>query len=203
MGVGVFYFILGDWVDGIWTGVMGLFLNNAARGSYEQVLIRQALAGEPVGRFMNREPIVVPPGLDLRAWVEDYVYRYHRKTFPVVHDGRLEGVITTAALADYPRESWPQHTVGEVMRRDLGAISVAPQTDAVVALSRMQATGSSRLLVVEGERLLGILSLKDLLRFLQLKLQLEGPEGRPTPPGPPPPPHASEGITRNEPSPSP
>jgi Zn-dependent protease/CBS domain-containing protein len=195
MGMGVLLFILGDWINGVWTAVMGLFLNNAARGSYEQVLIREALAGEPVGRFMNREPVVVPPGLDLRTWVEDYVYRYHRKTFPVVHEGRLEGVVSTAALAQYPRESWPQHTVGELMRRDLASVCVTPQTDAMEALSRMQATGSSRLLVVEGERLLGILSIKDLLRFLQLKLQLEGPGRRPAPPAPP-----SEGITRDEPS---
>jgi Zn-dependent protease len=201
MGLGIFQFVRGNWVGGIWTGVLGLFLNGAARGGYEQVLIRQALAGEPVGRFMNREPIVVPPGLDLRSWVEDYVYRYHRKTFPVVHEGRLEGVVTTAALAGYPRESWPRHTVGEVMRRDLGAVSVAPHTDALEALGKMQATGSSRLLVLEGERLLGILSLKDLLRFLQLKLQLEGPDGHPgPPPAPPPPPGPAAG---NEPRASP
>jgi CBS domain-containing protein len=194
MGLGVFYVMLGDWVDGIWTGVMGYFLYTAAQGSYQQVLIRQVLAGEPVGRFMNREPIVVPPQLDLRTWVEDYVYRYHRKTFPVVHDGRLEGVVSTTALAPYPRESWPEHTVAEVMRRDLAAISVAPQTDALEALGKIQATGSSRLLVVEGERLLGILSLKDLLRFLQLKLQLEGLNRHAAPPHPP------QEISRNEPS---
>ena len=38
----------------------------------------------------------------------------------------------------------------------------------------MRATGASRLLVVENDRLVGIVSLKDLLRFLDLKLQLEG-----------------------------
>ena len=40
----------------------------------------------------------------------------------------------------------------------------------------MQSTGSSRLLVTEGDRLVGILSLKDLLHFLQLKMELEGTE---------------------------
>jgi signal-transduction protein with cAMP-binding, CBS, and nucleotidyltransferase domain len=38
----------------------------------------------------------------------------------------------------------------------------------------MQRTRSSRLLVTEGNRLVGIVSLKDLLRFLNLKLELEG-----------------------------
>ena len=34
-------------------------------------------------------------------------------------------------------------------------------------------TGASRLMVVEGDRLLGILTLKDLLRFFALKMELE------------------------------
>jgi Zn-dependent protease/CBS domain-containing protein len=181
---GVLLFIRGD-LNGIWMGLIGLFLNNAARSSYQQVLIRQTLAGEPVGRFMNPHPVVVPPTLNLREWVEDYVYHHHRKAFPVVQDGRLQGVITTRALAEYPRESWDQHTVGEVMRHDVTALSIGPGADALQALGKMQATGSSRLLVVEGDRLLGIISLKDLLRFLHLKLELEGEGGEEArPPGP-------------------
>jgi CBS domain containing-hemolysin-like protein len=37
----------------------------------------------------------------------------------------------------------------------------------------MQRTGVSRLLVTDGDHLLGIVSLKDLLRFLNLKLELQ------------------------------
>jgi hypothetical protein len=40
-------------------------------------------------------------------------------------------------------------------------------------LSHMSRTGASRLLVVDGDRLLGILSLKDLLKFFALKMELE------------------------------
>jgi Zn-dependent protease/CBS domain-containing protein len=168
-----------NWLGGIWMGLIGLFLNNAARGSYQQIVIREALQGEPVGRFMNPEPIVVPPHLDLRHWVEDYVYRYHRKAFPVAENSHLEGLISTQALSRVPREEWDRHTVGEIMRQDTSAITISPRADAMQALSKMQATGSSRLLVTEGDRLLGIVSLKDLLRFLNLKLQLEDGNGAP------------------------
>jgi Zn-dependent protease/CBS domain-containing protein len=182
---GVVQFFFGNVLGGIWSGLIGLFLNSAARGSYQQVLIRQALEGEPVRRFMNTEPIVVPPDLDLRGWVEDYVYRYHRKAFPVGSDGRLEGYVTTQVLSHFPRSEWAAHTVGEVMERDLGPLTIVPDADAMQALGQMQRTGVSRLLVVEGGRLVGIISLKDLLRFLHLKLELEQHEGagrRPAPP---------------------
>ena len=51
--------------------------------------------------------------------------------------------------------------------------SIGPDEDAMVALSRMNRTGRARLLVVEGGELLGIVSLKDLMEFLSLKLDLE------------------------------
>ena len=173
ISLGILNFFAGDIFQGIWLGLIGLFLNNAARGSYEQVLVRQVLRGEPVSRFMTRELMVVPPGLNLRGWVEDYVYRYHRKMFPVASNGHLEGVIGTLALARYPREEWDKHTVAEAMRQDVDALSIPPDTDALEALGKMQRTGSSRLLVTDGDRLVGIVSLKDLLRFLDLKLELE------------------------------
>jgi len=176
IGVGVLVMFSGEIIPGMWLGLIGLFLNNAARSSYQSVLIRQALAGEPVSRFMTRDPIVVPPWMNLREWVEDYVYRHHRKMFPVVADGRLEGVLSTQDLADFPRSQWGEHTVAEAMHRDVEARSISPQIDALHALAKMRSTGVSRLLVVEDGHLVGIVSLKDLLRFLDLKLQLEGPD---------------------------
>lgn len=170
---GVLLMFQGNWLGGVWIGLIGMFLNSAAKQSYQQVIMRQLLQGEPVRRFMNTEPIVVPPDLDLRRWVEDYVYRYHRKLFPVATNGHLEGVIGTQALTHYPRNEWPQHTVAEAMRHDIRPISISPDSDALEAFSKMQQTGSSRLLVTEGDKLVGIVSLKDLLRFLHLKLQLE------------------------------
>jgi Zn-dependent protease/CBS domain-containing protein len=176
IGIGVLSFFGHNVVQGIWLGLIGLFLNNAARSSYQQVLLRQVLQGEPVSRFMTREPIVVSPALDLRGWVEDYVYRYHRKMFPVASNGHVDGVVSTEALARFPREEWDKHTVAEAMRQDVNALSVPPNADALEALQKMQRTGSSRLLVTEGSQLVGIVTLKDLLRFFNLKLELEESE---------------------------
>ena len=171
--LGVVQFFLGNFVGGMWMGLIGLFLRSAAQGSYQQVLVQEALVGEPVYRFMNTEPIVVPPGLDVQHWVEDYVYRHHRKSFPVVADGQLQGLMTTRALSQVPRDEWSRRTVGELMQRDVAAVSIAPDAEAIDALKKMQRTGSTRLLVMQGEELVGIVSLKDLMRFLRLKLGLE------------------------------
>jgi Zn-dependent protease/CBS domain-containing protein len=177
IGLGILQvFAWGDFLGGMWMGLIGLFLNNAAQQSYQQVVLRQMLQGEPARRFMTPDPATVPPTLSLREWVEEHVYRQHHKAFPVVSDGRLEGFITTAALASIPRSEWDLHTVGEAMRQDVENFSVRPDTDALDVLQQMQRTGASQLLVVDHGRLEGIISIKDLLRFFELKLELESEE---------------------------
>jgi Zn-dependent protease len=167
---GVWQFFVGNFIGGMWLGLIGLFLRSGSQGGYQQVVVQQALRGEPVRHFMNDRPIVVPPSLDLQHWVEEYVYRHHRKSFPVTSNGHVEGLVTTRDLKDFPREEWGRHTVAEVMHRDISTFSVSPDSDALDALRLMQRTGSSRLLVTDGQTLVGILSLKDLVQFLQLKL---------------------------------
>ena len=85
--------------------------------------------------------------------------------------GRLEGVITTQALSRIPQGEWAEHIVSEVMSPDLREVRIAADAD---ALGKMHRTGASRLPVTDGDRLIAIVSLKDLLGFLNLKLELEG-----------------------------
>jgi CBS domain-containing protein len=54
-----------------------------------------------------------------------------------------------------------------------GKNSISPDTDAIKALSLMNQTGSSRLLVTEGDRLAGVITLKDMLKFLSLRVELD------------------------------
>jgi CBS domain-containing protein len=124
---------------------------------------------------MNRRPITVPPDLSVREFVEDYVYRHHHKVFPVVRDGRLLGCITTAQVGAIDGEQWDQRTVAEIMEPCSEDNTVAPETDTLEAMTKMQRTARSPLLVVSRRQLLlGILSLRDLLELLTLRLEIEG-----------------------------
>ncbi len=171
---GVWRVISADFVGGLWMLLIGLFLRNAAQIAYRQLMVRRTLEGEPVRRFMQTDPVVVHRALPVAELVEGYVYRHHHKLFPVVDDGRLVGCVTTRAVKELPREEWDRQSVSAIMERCGPDNTVGPDTDAVEALSHMSRTGLSRLMVVEGERLLGIVTLKDLLKFLALKVELEG-----------------------------
>jgi CBS domain-containing protein len=174
LGVLAAVFSPGGLYAGIWLFLLGLFVRNAATMSYQQLLLRRALTGEPVSRFMHPDPVTVPRSISIAELVQDYIYRHHFKMFPVVDDsGRLLGCVNTRQVRQLPREEWDRQTVGALAERCGPENTVGSNADAMEALSRMSRTGASRLMVVEGDRLLGILTLKDLLRFFSLKMELE------------------------------
>lgn len=126
---------------------------------------------------MTANPISVEPELSIQSLVDDYIYRHHHKSFPVTREGRLIGCIGTPEIATLPRSEWPRRTVGERMRPCGEDEITTPDTDALHAMTSMGRTKPSRLFVTERDRLVGILSLSDLVAFLAIKLDLERPRG--------------------------
>ena len=166
----------GHIVGGLWWCLIGMFLRGIAHGSYQQVLIRQTLSGEPVRRFMREKPISVRSDTSVEDLVENYIYAHHFKMFPVIEDDQLVGCVTTKEVKQVPREQWPQKTVAQIATACSSTNTIGPEADASHALARMNQGNYSRLMVVDGQQLLGIVALKDMLRFLTLKLDLEGEE---------------------------
>ncbi|MBE0537484.1 MAG: site-2 protease family protein [Phycisphaerae bacterium] len=171
--LGVISFIGGNFIGGLWYFLIGMFIRAAAQSSYREMLIRQTLSGEPVGRFMQKDPATVPPSISISELVEDYFYRYHYKMFPVTTGDHLEGCVSTKEIKDVPKNEWNSRHVADIEKSCSDENTIAPQSDATAALALMNRTGNSRLMVVEEGRLAGIITLKDLLKFLALKLDLE------------------------------
>lgn len=172
IAAGVLSFVTSNPFAGLWWGMIGLFLLNAARLSYQQVLLRRALEGEPLERFITHDPVAVSPETTVAELVEA-LYRHHHKMYPVVESGRLLGCVTTREVTQLPREQWPLRRVGEIARPCSPDNTISRDADAMDALTRMSRSQSSRLMVVDDGRLVGIVALKDMLRFLSLKLELE------------------------------
>jgi len=175
--LGIFAFISGDPIGGVWFFLIGLFVRSASAMSYQQMILKRALSGEPVRRFMKRDVVTVLPNTLLRDFVENYVYTYHHKMYPVMFNDRLRGCVTTRGVKAVPMEQWDETSVGEIAEECSPENTVSPDTDAMDALSLMNRTGRGRLLVVENDELVGVVALKDLMDFLNLKLDLESGSG--------------------------
>lgn len=173
MILAVFSLFTGNFIGAIWWFLLGMFLRSAAQMSYQQVVWRQFLSGTKVRGLMNTEPKTVGPEVTVDRFVDDYIYRYHHKMFPATVNGGLLGCVGIHDVKDLPREQWAEHTVGELVHPCTEENTIDQNADAVTALQRMNQTGSTRLMVVDGERLVGVISLRDMLSYLSRRMELE------------------------------
>lgn len=171
--VGVLEVLLGNFIGGVWLAVIGLFIRGASHSAYQQLIVRRALEGEKVRRFMKSDPVTVPPSLSVKDLVENYIYTHHFKMYPVVDDGQLMGCVTLSQVKSVPLEERDRHYVRELAEGCSGKNTIGPNDDAMKALTTMSRTHSSRLMVVEGNQLVGVISLKDMMGLLSLKMDLE------------------------------
>jgi CBS domain-containing protein len=79
-------------------------------------------------------------------------------------------------VKELPKEQWATTKVSDIAQLCSEGNTVSPKADSINALSLMNSTGNSRLMVVEENKLLGVISLKDMLKFMSLKLDLESGE---------------------------
>lgn len=174
--LGVLQFLTGNFIGGMWWALIGIFVHGAAKMSYQRLVIRQALEGENIRRFMESNPVTVPPTISIERLVDDYIYKHHFKMFPVVEDGnRLSGCVTTKDVKNIPREEWGRTKVGDIAEACSAENTIGPEEDPMQALSVMSRNRKSRLMVVENGRLMGIITLKDMLKFLSLKTEIGEP----------------------------
>ncbi len=170
---GLFLFLIGDFVDGLWLVIIGMFINGAAASSETQSIVTREFRGEKVERFMTKDPIFCPPTISLTDLIENYVYKSQHHLYPVVDGDKLVGYISLKEIKAHPHDAWPKTSVRDAMVPREHFRSVDPQSSALSALELIQQAHASCLLVTEGEKLVGLVTARDLFKLISLKLELE------------------------------
>lgn len=171
IGYGLFQMIVrGLLIDGIWLILIGLFLNQAAMGGYQQLVIRRALQGLTVADLMSADPVWIPGNMRLDRAVDDYFLVRRHTAFPVIGYGdQVEGMVTLQHLRETPRERWPDFTIRQIMTPLSPNISARPDEPIASLMERMEQNPAGRFLVMDGEHLAGILSNSDVARHLRIQ----------------------------------
>ncbi|MBI2879811.1 MAG: site-2 protease family protein [Candidatus Rokubacteria bacterium] len=177
MGLGVLRALAGEFLGGLWFVVIGLFLHQAAAGSYQQLLLRRALGPLAVRDVMTREVIHVPPDLTVARVVEEFFWPHHVSSFPVLDGGRVVGILSLHQLRQVPRERWETTRVRELMLPLTDSLTASPGDPLWEAFEKLSGNGLGRLAVVERGRLAGYLSIKDVAHIIAVTSGLGGPQG--------------------------
>jgi Zn-dependent protease/CBS domain-containing protein len=166
---GLALLIFADAWSGAWLAFIGWFLLGAASAEARYLAVRDALDGLRVRDLMVRDPASVAPTLTIGRFMDDVVHDRRYTTYPVVEDGRALGLLPFRCLAEVPRSQWDERTVEECMLRGGEVVRLDPDDELVDALAELSERGVGRGLVVDGDRLLGLLSVSDLAKALDAR----------------------------------
>ena len=169
-GLATFVFA-GNLIGGVWSIFLGWFLLSAARAEEVGGLIRQALSGITVAEVMTPDPMQAPDDISVEEALHSYALASRHSTFPT-HDaaGTLSGLLTMAALKNVAPNARTATIVKGVIC-PLDQVSTAGPGDPITNLLGLSGGCSEgRTLVVDGGRLVGIVSPSDINRLVQRSL---------------------------------
>lgn len=148
---------------GLWLLLIGWFLNHAARSSFQQLLVRQALSELSLRDIMDARVWTVSPDLFVTEVMRDRIWE-HDHQLPVARDGALLGLLDPAQLRAVPPERRPSVLVLEVMTPVSELTVMAPDATAADALDVLN--DQDAIPVVDHERLVGVARREDVRRWI-------------------------------------
>ncbi len=177
IALGVVELAIGAGIGGVWLALIGWFLTSAAHAEEDQAEMVITFEGVRVRDVMTRGVETVEAGRTVADFVEHEALTSRVSSFPVVDGvGRLVGLITFRRLRQLPRALWANTTLGDVAV-PLAQLAVAePEAPLGDVLLRAGA-GDGRVLVVEGGRMVGIVTPTDVTAAVQRR-SLTGPGHR-------------------------
>jgi len=155
--------------SGLWLVLIGWFLNNAARASYQELLARRALEDVSVADVMRTRVERVEPALSLAAFVREHLLASDQRLFPVERAGEWLGVVCFEDVKSLPQGDWSRVRIADLMIPLAEIQPLHPAQTADAALEQLGKRGVEQLLVVDHGRVLGLIVRADLLRWMSLR----------------------------------
>lgn len=153
---------------GLWLVLIGVFVMAAAHAIRFDARLRRYLGGRTVASVMTPCPVSTTPQARLSDVVAQVMLPNGHAFLPVVQGGMLVGVVDAAAVRQVDRERWDTTPVSAIMEPPGPLNTVAPDAASDMVLQHMARTGRNKLVVVRDAKLVGVLSITDLLKYLSL-----------------------------------
>ena len=155
VGLGLLVGFAGS-LNGLWLGLIGLFILNSARRYEQYAQLQQVLARLKAADVMTRRFRVVDAGMSLREFVDRYLVpsslRLEASAQPAdvyfaEEDGRYRGLVRPELLNDIERSQWDHLTLKAILKPMEQLQGVREETPVLQVMQMMRQAEPRRVLV--------------------------------------------------------
>jgi Zn-dependent protease/CBS domain-containing protein len=176
---GLWQFLRGVGVGGLWLALIGWFLIGAAGMEERQARMGSALRGVRVADVMTPQPQTASGEMTVADFVDHYLFAYRHSALPLTEEGRPVGLVTLDRVRGVPADRRASTTLATVACRADELVLARPDEPLNELLPRLSECADGRALVVVDQRLVGIVSPSDISRAVQRgSLRDQAPAGR-------------------------
>jgi predicted transcriptional regulator len=172
VSVGKFFAILmaifGIFVGNLWFPLIALFIYVGASEEEQSTQADVALGNILVKDIMTKNVIFVNPSMTVEDLVQ-FIFEKKHMGYPVMERGSLKGIVTFTDIEQVPYLERSITLVSDIMTTNV--ISVPSNAQANDVMKLIVSKNIGRVMVVDNELLVGILSRTDLVRILKLRLE--------------------------------
>jgi Zn-dependent protease/CBS domain-containing protein len=172
MASGVISMLRGAGISGMWYVLIGWFLKDASAGAYQSARVDEALWGVTAGDAMVKDVATLPAEISLAEAAHDHFLRTGYGGYPVVRGGVPVGLLCRRDILKVPAEERERTSVQAAMTPLGDLMVVPPHAPLIRAMAKMAETGLGRVLVVDGDRLAGLLTMGSVLRHVRVREEL-------------------------------
>jgi Zn-dependent protease len=167
---GISLFVFHGSFSGAWLAFIGWFLLQAATSEDQYLLVSDALGDLRVRDLMVPDPVTVSAEMSIGRFMDQVAWSRRYTTYPVMDDGRVVGLLAFRCVAEVPRSDWDERLVRDCMIDRAKVPTLGQDETAIEALAELSEADIHRGLVVDGERLAGLISITDLARALEVRV---------------------------------
>lgn len=163
---GIWAAIMGNIGDGIWIALIGWFLQRAAGSQIQEEATKALLSSHVVAEAMGKQFIEVPRDVTVQELARQAVEAPRPGPVIVTRDGVPEGMVTLGGVRATPEGAWPTTKVDQIMIPIERLVTTRPDDVLWSVLEKMGHEDATQLVVLDGDRIVGVLSRADILHYL-------------------------------------
>lgn len=129
-------------------------------------LFKTTLSGFTVSHLMTREVSSLKEDMTIKKLLDKMFLERH-SGYPVLAEGKIKGCVTMEDIQKVSPREYEEKTVYDIMSTEIK--KVHPDDDIYEVLRILSSEDIGRLMVVEGEELVGIITRSDIMKGFRLQ----------------------------------